>query len=68
MSGLRRRAARNRAREGGTTGHRGGRNLSKLEPTIDRESWPTKVRRFVRESYQKGIRNAIGIKAGPGIK
>lgn len=64
---LGRRVRRAISSEGRLTGHKAGRRLSAIFPTEGRESWSTKVRRFIRESYQTEARNKLGLKAGPGV-
>lgn len=66
MSGLARRIKRNRFRANAVSGYKGGENLSSLLPTENGESWPTKVRRWVRLQYQiRDMRRKAGRKVAP---
>lgn len=60
MSGLRRRVARNASRESRSSGFKAGRQLEAVMPTLGNESFPAKVRRYVRQTYQANdIRRSI---------
>lgn len=62
MSGPRRKVHRALLRERRLSGFKAGKNLASVFPTEGGESFPTKVRRYVRET----LRAQLGIKPGTG--
>lgn len=68
MSGLVRRVARNLGRKGHSSGYKAGRNLERIFPSEGRESFPKKVRRYLRLSYLRaaGVRTLDGSMIGDG--